>query len=97
MFSHLFSPNILRFVVNIIKYMEFSEWYNKIKDPSIRAKRFIGRMKFRRFKRLLFVSKDAMKAYLELYPNNEKRCYVCHNVIDYKSIIDNSNNWHNWN
>ncbi len=76
---------------NIIKYMEFSNWYNNIEDPCIRAKHFINRMKFRRFKYKLFVSNDAMKSYLSLYPNDDKSCFICHNFIDYKSIIKNSN------
>lgn len=73
---------------NIVKYMEFSDWFKKYKDVNKKVKMFVNkRMHFRSFKRLLFVSKDGKNAYLKVYPQDKNKCYICHNFIDYNSII----------
>lgn len=38
------------------------------------------------YKHLVFVSKEAMESYLELFPQYKNKAIVCNNVIDYETI-----------
>ena len=76
---------------NVVKYMEYSDWFKKTKDVKKRTKKFCKRMFFEKFKKQIFVSHNAMEAYQEIYPNNKSKGIVCHNIINYKSILEKSN------
>ncbi len=51
---------------------------------------FLTEIKFRKFKNYLFVSKNAMEAYLSLYPEDKQKCHLCYNFVDYKKILEMS-------
>lgn len=78
---------------NILKYMENSDIMDrKHKGYSAekKSKNFLKKMLFRKFKRNIFVSEDGRKAYLKIYPKDEGKTVVCHNLIDYNEIIAKS-------
>ena len=79
---------------NILKYMEYSDIMDKKhRGYSIKkkVKKYLNKMLFRKFKKNIFVSEDGRKAYLKLYPKDDDKTIVCHNLIDYNEIINKSN------
>lgn len=71
---------------NILNYMDNSDLMDKKGkglSKEVKAKKFLKKMLFKGFKKNVFVSYDGCKAFLELYPENEKKVVVCHNLIDY--------------
>ena len=78
---------------NIINYMANSNIMDK-KDKGYstekKVKKFLNHMFFRKFKKNIFVSEDGRKAYLSMFPNDEDKTIVCHNLIDYNDILEKS-------
>ncbi len=52
--------------------------------------KFLRKRKFKNFKKYLFVSQNALEAYAVLYPCEKEKLVLCHNYIDYKTIIKGS-------
>lgn len=73
---------------NIIKNIESTSWYQKNNwDTITRCKKYLKRMHFRRFKHNIFVSFDALEAYLSIYPNDKNKGIVCRNYVDGEEIL----------
>lgn len=49
---------------------------------------FFEKIKFYEFKKMVFVSKAAMKSFLKVFPTMENKLYQCNNLINYKHIQD---------
>lgn len=68
--------------------------YIPYKDLNIsteeKARKFVKKIFFRKFKRNIFVSEDALNAYLKVYPEDKNKCDYIYNLIDYKTIINKS-------
>lgn len=75
---------------NIIKFMENSDQVKGNMSATKKVDIFLKRCKFRKFKKNIFISASAMKAYLSLYPEDTNKVVLCHNYIDYDKIIKNS-------
>lgn len=72
---------------NIINYLKNK---HKLEDEKLLHKKideFLRDIKFRKFNNYLFVSENAMNAYLSLYPEDKYKSYLCYNFVDYKKII----------
>lgn len=87
------SSNAAWLHTNISTYMSQSDWYEKVRgkkteDTTKKVKYFVNRMYFRQFKNKIFVSQNAMNAYLNIYPKD--KCKVIYNIIDGKEIIEKS-------
>ncbi len=78
---------------DILKYMENSDIMDKKHkgySTEKKAKKFLKKMLFRKFKKNIFVSEEGKKAYLKLYPKDREKAIVCHNLINYNEIITKS-------
>ena len=76
---------------NILTYMDNYKPYNNKKISNIKkAKKFINRMYFRRYKKNIFVSQDALCSYLSIYPQDKNKSLCIYNLIDYDTIINKS-------
>ena len=76
---------------NILTYMSNYEPYkNKNISDINKAKKYMKKILFRKYKRNIFVSEDALLAYLKVYPNDKEKCNYIYNLIDYKSILEKS-------
>ena len=76
---------------NLLIYMNNYEPYkNKIITTEQKVKKFVNRMFFRKYKKNIFVSEDALKAYLKVYPQDKNKCEVIYNIIDSNTIRDKS-------
>ena len=76
---------------NILTYMEnYKPYSNKNISNIKKAKMFINRMYFRRYKKNIFVSNDALRSYLSIYPQDKNKATCIYNLIDYDKIIDKS-------
>jgi len=64
--------------------------YNDEKNLKANIDLFLKECKFREYKNLVFVSKDARKAYLDIYPEDKEKCHLCYNFVDYQKIINMS-------
>lgn len=78
--------NIIKFIENGYEVKSFFK-----KDTLGKVKLFLKRIWFRKFKRYFFVSQNAIDAYLSLYPKDKEKVILCHNIVDYKKIINKSN------
>ena len=76
--------NLFIFIKILIK--NFHKGYSTEK----KVKKFLNHMFFRKFKKNIFVSEDGRKAYLSMFPNDEDKTIVCHNLIDYNDILEKS-------
>ena len=73
---------------NILTYMENYIPYKSKKITTVKkAKKFINKIYFRRYKKNIFVSHDALCSYLNIFPQDKNKCVCIYNIIDYKSII----------
>lgn len=89
------SSNAAWLHTNIVTYMSQGDWYEKVKgkksdDTTKKVKFFINRMFFRQFKNQIFVSQNAMDAYLDIYPKDKNKCKVIYNIINGKEMIEKS-------
>jgi len=89
------SKNAAWMHTNIVTYMSHGDWYEKVKgkkseDTTKKVKYFINRMFFRKFKNQIFVSQNAMDAYLNIYPDDKNKCKVIYNIINGKEIVEKS-------
>lgn len=76
---------------NLLTYMEnYKPYINKKITNKQKVKKFINRMFFRNFKKNIFVSKDAMQAYLSVYPQDKYKCSVIYNLLFSNEIIEKS-------
>jgi len=83
--------NIAWMHTNLDIYMKnYKPYENKKWTVNKKIKRFVNKMFFRKFKRNVFVSKDALNAYLKVFPKDKKKCEVIYNIIDYNNIIKKS-------
>lgn len=72
---------------NILTYMDNYRPYKKLKlNTSQKAKRFLKKIFFRKYDKKIFVSKDALNAYLSIYPKDKDECINIYNFIDYKTV-----------
>lgn len=77
---------------NIIDFIHNTTWYmNKNKNVEERARIFLKKIYFQKFKHRIFVSQNAIKAYLSLYSDNDDGIILCHNYVDGDDIIKKSN------
>lgn len=83
--------NISWMHTNLLTYMENYKPYENLNlTNEKKVKKFVNRVFFRKFKKNIFVSKNARSAYLQVYPQDENKCYTIYNLIDYETIIDKS-------
>lgn len=77
---------------NIIKFIENGYEVKTLfkKDVIGKVKVFLNKIWFRKFKRYFFVSENAIDAYLSIYPIDKEKVILCHNFVDYKKILDKS-------
>lgn len=76
---------------NIITYMQnYKSYLNKNLSIEKKCKKFINRMFFRKYKNNIFVSEDAERAYLKIYPQDKAKTKVIYNLLDYQEIIKKS-------
>ena len=74
---------------NISTYMDnYKPYENKKWSNTKKCKKFINRLFFRLYKKHFFVSNNGMNIYLNIYPNDKNKCIMCHNIIDYESILN---------
>ena len=74
---------------NILTFMENYKPYKNLNlTTKEKAKRFLKRTYFRKYNRKIFVSKDALNAYLSIYPQDSDTSYYIYNLIDYKRIVN---------
>lgn len=78
--------NIIQFIKNGYKVKTFIK-----RDTIGKVKIFLKRIWFRKFKRYFFVSENAIDAYLSIYKEDQDKIILCHNIVDYKKIIEKSN------
>lgn len=76
--------NILTYMNNYIPYKDLNI------STEEKAKKFIKKIYFRKYKRNVFVSEDALSAYLKVFPSDKKSCDYIYNLIDYKRILEKS-------
>lgn len=72
-------------IINFIKNKNLN-----INDDNIiisKVKKFLDNIKFRNFKNYMFVSKNAIDAYLSIYPEDKDKCNLCYNFVDYNNIL----------
>ena len=55
-----------------------------------KLKKFLNKIGFRKFKNNLFVSSNSLESYLSIFPEDQKKCHLCYNFIDYNKIISMS-------
>lgn len=78
---------------NIINFMKSNDYlqqlYKNDKTLEDKCKHFINSYYFREFQNQIFVSNDAQKAYLTLYPEDEHKIKVIRNLIDSEFVMKN--------
>lgn len=66
--------------------------YTKLYNENIeRVKNFFKEIQYEKFKKFVFVSKEARKNLINIFPNIEKKSIVCNNIINADKIIKLSN------
>ena len=79
--------NIAWMHTNILTYMDnYLPYKSKKISTEKKAKKFLNRMFFRKFNKKIFVSQNALCAYLSIYPQDKNSCTTIYNLIDYKEI-----------
>ena len=74
---------------NILTYMEnYIPYKNQNITTEQKAKKFINKIFFRKYKKNIFVSNDALCAYLKVYPQDKEKSEYIYNLIDYENIIN---------
>lgn len=79
--------NILECVKNDEKVLKKYSKYSSVID---KTKAYLRDFGFRKFKKNVFVSQNAMECYLKLYPIDKSKAVLCRNLIDYETILDKS-------
>lgn len=68
-------------------HMDYLSFYN---GDKAKVKEFFNNVKFRNFKKLVFVSKKSMDTFLEVYPQLKEKVIHINNMIDYERILRQS-------
>ena len=72
---------------NLHIYMEnYLPYKNKNITTDKKVKKFVNRMFFRKYKKNIFVSYNALSAYLDVFPQDKNKCDVIYNIIDNETI-----------
>ena len=75
---------------NILNFIANTSWYmKKGRTNEERARIFLKKISFEKFKHRIFVSQNALDTYLSL-DKNSKNNILCHNYVDGKDIIKKS-------
>lgn len=67
---------------------DFLNFYNN--DES-KYKEFFEKLKIQEFKKIVFVSENDKNVFTKIFEQYENKCIKCNNLIDYKKIIEKSN------
>ena len=54
-------------------------------------KKFFNERKYKKFRNIAIVSKEAKKNFVKIFPDVKERCFQCNNLVDYKKIQELSN------
>lgn len=54
-------------------------------------KRFFQKRKYNKFKKVVFVSEEGKRSFINLFPEMKEKTLVCNNLIDYKKILQGAN------
>ena len=79
--------NVAWMHTNLHIYMEnYLPYKNKNITTDKKVKKFVNRMFFRKYKKNIFVSYNALSAYLDVFPQDKNKCDVIYNIIDNETI-----------
>lgn len=76
-------------IINCVKNdTSLQKKYNKYTTAEEQAKAYLNDFRFRNFDKYIFVSQNALKAYLLLYKEDKNKCILCRNLIQYEDILE---------
>lgn len=68
-----------------------NDYYYLYHQDRDKIDQFMKGINVSKFKRIIFVANESRDHFLSMYGDLDKRCYVCNNLIDYKKILELSN------
>lgn len=76
--------NLVNCVANDPK---IKEMFPNCTDSISLTKAFVDHFKYHQFKKIIFVSEDAKKSYINIFKEDKNKCIICRNFINYQEII----------
>lgn len=68
-----------------------ADYLTLFKNDEKQVKKFFKKIKYNKFKSIIFVSEEGRKTFLEVFPDMQKRTSTCNNLIDNKVIKELAN------
>lgn len=76
-------------IINNVKAdKKLDKKYSMYSTAEEKAKAYLEEFKFREFKKNVFISQNALDAYLSLYPEDKDKCVLCRNIINYEEMFE---------
>lgn len=63
-----------------------TDYLTLYRENTEKTKHFFKKINYKKFKRIIIVSKNAAKNFMKIFPNEKSKIMICNNLVDYEKI-----------